>query len=66
MFIVKTLGDTTVALAKRAAPHIKNQAVKFVPKSLGDKMTGKASDGNGEKSTLGDLYDVAHTGVKSE
>ncbi|XP_053389247.1 spartin-like [Mercenaria mercenaria] len=56
-YIVSKLGQATMALAKEAAPHIRKQGEKLIPKSM--KQT--ESDG---KSKLDSVLEVAASGLK--
>lgn len=53
---VSKLGQATMALAKEAAPHIRKQGEKYLPKSL------KPSDGDG-KSKFDGVLEVAASGL---
>lgn len=56
-FIVTKLGQATMALAREAAPHIRKQGEKILPKSMKDS----SSDG---KSTMDGVIEVAASGLK--
>lgn len=56
-FIVTKLGQATMALAREAAPHIRKQGEKYLPKSLKEQ----SSDG---KSTMDGVIEVAASGLK--
>lgn len=56
-FIVSKLGQATMALAREAAPHIRRQGEKILPKSV------KQSDGQG-KSKLDSVLEVAASGIQ--
>ena len=54
---VTKLGEATMALAREAAPHIRKQGEKYLPKSL------KEQSGEG-KSTVDSVIEVAASGLK--
>lgn len=56
-FIVTKLGQATMALAREAAPHIRKQGEKILPKS----MKEPSADG---KSTMDGVIEVAASGLK--
>ena len=58
LLLVKKLGEGTVALARMAAPHVRAQGEKLLPKSL----TSKSGDGH---SKIDDVTEVAMGGLKS-
>ncbi|KAL4229931.1 Spartin [Mactra antiquata] len=55
-YIVTKLGQATMALAREAAPHIRKQGEKMLPKSL------KTTDGDG-KSKFDGVLEVAASGL---
>ena len=56
---VSKLGQATMALAREAAPHIRKQGEKYLPKSL------KESSGEG-KSKVDSVIEVAASGLKGK
>ena len=59
-FSVTKLGEATVALGRKAAPHLKKQGVKILPESW------TKTDSVDGKSKLDDAVVVARGGLQSE
>lgn len=61
--LVKSLGDATVALGKKAAPYIKSKASSLMPEKVTKTMTSKDNSG---RSKVDDVMEVAGAGVRGE
>lgn len=56
-FQVKKLGEATMYLAKEAAPHIRREGSRLLPKSLKQSKEGEG------KSTVDSVIEVAASGL---
>ena len=60
---MKTLGDATVTLGRKAAPYITTQASKLMPENVTKKMTSKDDSG---RSKVDDVMEVAGAGIRGK